>query len=393
MNQIYIFFGPSGSGKTAQAKRLQSQMGFQYLSWGDISREIEAGKGIHKEYQELVKEIHLRHLPFPKGFVTDILKAELINITNVKNIKIIIDGYPKRLEEALELESLLSELNLDLTAVIRFNVDLSTYLIRQTNKRESSIFTQEELVHHYDRYMSESMEAFNKLAPQAKYAFDLNASDDETQVFASLVSKLNSKSTNKYHLYAKAATTKLQTEFGEFDFTAFQNKVSYETHLVLSIGDIKGKRHVPTRVHSSCITGDIFHSHRCDCMQQLHYALKHIANNKSGILIYLFQEGRGINIINKIKAYELQQGGRDTVEANTDLGLPPELRNYSAVKDILDEMGVASIDLMTNNPDKIAKLQDVGVVVENRIPTIIQSSLHNQSYLKTKRDKMQHILN
>lgn len=110
------------------------------------------------------------------------------------------------------------------------------------------------------------------------------------------------------------------------------------------------------------------------------------------MVIYLFQEGRGINIVNKIKAYELQQNGRDTVDANTDLGLPPELRNYSVVKDILDELRVVSVDLMTNNPDKISKLQDVGVVVEGRIPVIIEANQHNKRYLETKRDRMSHLL-
>jgi GTP cyclohydrolase II len=110
------------------------------------------------------------------------------------------------------------------------------------------------------------------------------------------------------------------------------------------------------------------------------------------MVIYLFQEGRGINIVNKIKAYELQQNGRDTVDANTDLGLPTELRNYSVVKDILDELGVGSVDLMTNNPDKISKLQDVGVVIESRIPVIIKANQHNKRYLETKRDRMSHLL-
>lgn len=392
MSKLYIFFGPPGSGKTAQAQKLKNELKFTYISWGDISREIEAGRGKYKEYQELVKEINTRHLPFPKGFVTDILEKELANANKSLSTKIIIDGYPKRLEEGIELESLINKLGIKLEGVVRFNIDQDTYLQRNREAKKSRGFTDEDLKNHYNTYMSESMEAFNRLAPKSSYAFDINASDDETQVFASLVSKITAKNTNKYHLFAKAASTKLQTEFGEFDFTAFQNKVNYEVHLVLSMGEVTGKRNVPTRVHSSCITGDIFHSYRCDCMEQLHYALKSVAKNKFGMVIYLFQEGRGINIVNKIKAYELQQNGRDTVDANTDLGLPPELRNYSVVKDVLDELGVVSVDLMTNNPDKISKLQDVGVVVEGRIPVIIEANQHNKRYLETKRDRMSHLL-
>jgi len=391
MNKLYIFFGPPGSGKTAQAQKLKSELKFKYISWGDISREVESGKGKYKEYQELVKKINSRHLPFPRGFVTNILEKELIVALKSDSLKIIIDGYPKRLEEAIDLEELIAKLNIKLEGVVRFNIDQDTYIHRNKETRKSRNFTEEELKNHYSVYMSESIEAFNYLAPKAAYTFDLNASDEETQVFASLVSKITSKNTNKYRLFAKAASTKLQTEFGEFDFTAFQNKVNYEVHLVLSIGGVDGKRNVPTRVHSSCITGDIFHSHRCDCMDQLHYALKYVAKNQFGMVIYLFQEGRGINIVNKIKAYELQQNGRDTVDANTDLGLPPELRNYSVVKDILDELGVVSLDLMTNNPDKISKLQDVGVIVEGRIPVIIEANQYNKYYLETKRDRMSHL--
>lgn len=392
MSKLYIFFGPPGSGKTAQAQKLRNELKYTYISWGDISREIESGKGKYREYQELVKEINTRHLPFPKGFVTNILEKELSELTKNTSNNIIIDGYPKRLEEAIELEGVMVKLGIKLEGVVRFNIDQDTYLYRNKALEKSKGFTDEELKAHYNTYMSESIEAFNKLAPIATYAFDLNASDDETQVFASLVSKITSQNTNKYHLFAKASSTKLQTEFGEFDFTAFQNKVNYEVHLVLSMGQVKGKRNVPTRVHSSCITGDIFHSHRCDCMEQLHYALKYVAKNKFGMVVYLFQEGRGINIVNKIKAYQLQQNGRDTVDANTDLGLPPELRNYNVVKDILDELVVVSVDLMTNNPDKISKLQDVGVVVEGRIPVIIEANQHNKRYLETKRDRMSHLL-
>lgn len=367
-------------------------MGYKYLSWGDLSREIERGEGKYSEFQAIVSEIHRKNLPFPKNFVTNILRKELEEIGKLDGIKVIIDGYPKRLEEAIELDNLITDLGFELEMVVKFNLDFDTYQKRLRTRSEYDNFSDTDLQSQYDRYMVESIDAFNLIGSNAKYIFELNAGDNETQVFGSLINKINQKYTSKYHLFEKVVTTKLQTEFGVFDFSAFQNKVNYDTHLMLSIGEIKGKRRVPTRVHSSCITGDIFHSFRCDCMEQLHHALRSIGNDKFGILIYLFQEGRGINIINKIKAYNLQQAGRDTVDANTDLGLPAELRKYDVVKDILDDAGVKSIDLMTNNPDKISKLQDVGVVIENRIPIIIKPGKFNRRYLQEKKQKMQHIL-
>jgi adenylate kinase family enzyme len=193
MSKLYIFFGPPGSGKTAQAQKLKSELKFKYISWGDISREIEIGKGKYKEYQELVKEINARHLPFPRSFVTNILEKELVEATKNNLSKIIIDGYPKRLEEAIELEELMTKLNIKLEGVVRFNIDQNTYLKRNKEARKSHDFKEEELKNHYNIYMSESMDAFNRLAPKAIYAFDLNASDEETQVFASLVSKIIQK--------------------------------------------------------------------------------------------------------------------------------------------------------------------------------------------------------
>lgn len=150
MSKLYIFFGPPGSGKTAQAQKLKNELKYTYVSWGDISREIESGKGNYKEYQELVKEINTRHLPFPKGFVTNILEKELSELTTNTSSNIIIDGYPKRLEEAIELENLMVKLGIKLEGVVRFNIDQDTYLNRNKALKNSKGFTDEELKAHYN---------------------------------------------------------------------------------------------------------------------------------------------------------------------------------------------------------------------------------------------------
>lgn len=171
---------------------------------------------------------------------------------------------------------------------------------------------------------------------------------------------------------------------------AYQSKVNFDVHLAIVKGNVVGKKRVPVRVHSSCMTGDILGSLKCDCGQQLAAALQYIEDRKEGIVLYLLQEGRGINIINKLLAYDLQRKGRDTVQTNEDLGLPSELREYGLVKDMLHDLGVVSINLLTNNPDKINKLIGVGVNVEDRISIEIEPIPENAKYLSTKVEKMGH---
>ena len=187
-----------------------------------------------------------------------------------------------------------------------------------------------------------------------------------------------------------ASESKLPTKFGEFTISTFEEPCGKD-HIALTIGDIKNEDTVMCRVHSECLTGDALHSLRCDCGPQLHEAMEKLAKNKSGILLYLRQEGRGIGLVNKIRAYALQDQGHDTVEANEMLGFAADLREYNICLDILEHFKITSVNLLTNNPKKVSALEEVGIRVTQRTSLHEGENKVNQEYLNTKRDKMGHL--
>jgi 3,4-dihydroxy 2-butanone 4-phosphate synthase/GTP cyclohydrolase II len=196
----------------------------------------------------------------------------------------------------------------------------------------------------------------------------------------------------KEKLVQRVVEVKMPTDYGTFTTVGYTNEVDNKEHVALVKGKIDADTPVLVRMHSECLTGDVFHSHRCDCGPQLDAAMKQIDEAGSGVIVYLRQEGRGIGLLNKLKAYELQEQGFDTVEANIKLGFPPDLRDYGIGAQILKDLGVRQIRLLTNNPRKIVGLEGYGLQVVEQVPIQVQYYEDNDEYMKTKMNKMGHLL-
>jgi 3,4-dihydroxy 2-butanone 4-phosphate synthase/GTP cyclohydrolase II len=193
-------------------------------------------------------------------------------------------------------------------------------------------------------------------------------------------------------LVHRTAEARLPTEYGEFRVVAYDNDVDHAHHVALVMGEVSGRPDVLVRMHSKCLTGDVFGSQRCDCGPQLHAAMRTIAAAGEGVIVYLDQEGRGIGLLNKIRAYALQDAGDDTVQANQRLGFAPDLRNYGIGAQILRDLGLSSIRIMTNNPRKLIGLEGYGLEIVERLPLLTDPNTENRAYLDAKRDKLGHLL-
>ncbi|TML62490.1 MAG: bifunctional 3,4-dihydroxy-2-butanone-4-phosphate synthase/GTP cyclohydrolase II [Actinobacteria bacterium] len=193
-------------------------------------------------------------------------------------------------------------------------------------------------------------------------------------------------------LVERTTTVAMPTAYGDFTAVAFGETLTGKHHIALVKGDVEGAENVLVRVHSECLTGDVFHSLRCDCGEQLEQALERIAAEERGVLLYMAQEGRGIGLLNKLRAYELQENGFDTVEANVELGFQPDMRDYGIGNQILAELGLTTIRILTNNPKKITGIEGFGLEVVEQVPIETTPTEQNARYLATKRDKLGHKL-
>jgi 3,4-dihydroxy 2-butanone 4-phosphate synthase/GTP cyclohydrolase II len=193
-------------------------------------------------------------------------------------------------------------------------------------------------------------------------------------------------------LVERMTTVQMPTAYGEFTAVAFREKLTGKHHVALVKGDVDGAENVLVRVHSECLTGDVFHSLRCDCGEQLEQALTQIADEEQGVLLYMAQEGRGIGLLNKLRAYELQENGLDTVEANLELGFQPDMRDYGIGNQILADLGLTTIRILTNNPKKITGIEGFGLQVVEQVAIETAPTPQNARYLATKRDKLGHKL-
>ncbi|OGY12214.1 MAG: GTP cyclohydrolase II [Candidatus Blackburnbacteria bacterium RIFCSPLOWO2_01_FULL_41_27] len=414
---LYIILGVPGSGKTTQAFHLAQYLKLDNLSWGTIYRNPSLAEKYPKEFKTIKsKKASDKDRSYA---ISNIIEKEVEQLSETSN-GFIIDGYPRRLTEAKRLIRITKKGNYNIRGIIIINPSLETSHKRlkerlickrcgnyyseenpplpggfckdDSQKLNKAYISPETLKDEFYIYRKEIAQSIRYLQKYTDVCFDVSGDDDETIIFSNILLKLRDRKQRDSKIFSRRSKAKLETKFGVFDLIAYQSEIDYSYHLALVKGDVKRGNGILIRIHSSCVTGDIFASERCDCGDQLHNSLKLIHENRKGVLIYLFQEGRGINIINKVKAYELQRKGLDTVEANERIGFPAEMREYSMVKDILDDLHIKSIKLMTNNPDKIYKLTDLGIIVEESVSIEVQPGKHNKKYLYTKRAKMKHKL-
>jgi 3,4-dihydroxy 2-butanone 4-phosphate synthase / GTP cyclohydrolase II len=193
-------------------------------------------------------------------------------------------------------------------------------------------------------------------------------------------------------LVERIAAAQMPTRYGEFVAVGYRSMIDGQHHVALVMGDVAGAQDVLVRVHSECVTGDVFHSLRCDCGDQLERALSQISQERKGVLLYLAQEGRGIGLLNKLRAYELQEQGMDTVDANLALGLPVDSRDYGMGAQILADLGLSTIRVLTNNPKKIVGLEGYGLTVTEQVPIVAEPNQVNEGYLRTKVERMGHTI-
>jgi len=378
MKDVYIILGAPGSGKSEQADLIAKEFNLYHVSWDIISRKL--GFDVGEELNDRKRAL----------LIFDIIREVVLRILGERSRRkngIVFEGFPRRKEEGILLIDLINKYKLELKAVI--NINSSFPLVRERLKKK---LPEREIKKEFTQFLEENVPLYNFLKNHSAYFFTVSGDEDKITVFANIISKIRNKAREDYRFFYRQSSSYLPTRYGAFKIYTYLSRVDYSLNIVLVKGNVRGKWGVLTRVHSSCFTGDIFGSLKCDCGEQLHKAMRKIEKEGCGIIIYLFQEGRGINIINKIAAYSLQEKGFDTIEANERLGFPSDMRNYYAVKDILSDLNVNSIRLLTNNPEKVYCLTDLGIVIEEIVRIESKPNRYNKKYLFTKKNKMNHRL-
>ena len=392
--ELYIIIGPLGANKTMYSETIAKLFNMEPIFWGKV--------GVGKNDK----------LTIAQKTLSDAFK---------KSSRVIIDGFPTNKDEAVFLLETSKKLGFSIKSVIQLNISLEKIIKNLKNRficKNCGVFyekdkqtgindykcpncgstlikyhtNQNKIQKNYYDFFSSVKEISEILSLYSESYFSVSVEQPKHFVISSIFNKIKNQEKDFYTLYERKSKTNVETKYGTFKIITYLSKVDYKHHLVLIKGNVKNKKGVLLRIHSSCITGDIFGSLKCDCGEQLERALKMINKSGQGILIYLHQEGRGINIINKIDAYNLQRKGADTIEANELLKLPPDMREYTAVKDILSDLGVRSVKILTNNPDKIYKLEELGIIIESNVSLEIRPHRYNKKYLSTKKNKMGHKL-
>lgn len=415
MRDVYIILGAPGSGKLTQAKLLSKKLKLDFISLGQTIYKQRINKNYPYFFEKSEKASN------SSISISRVISYKIKEIKkNSKKKGLVICGYPRRESEAKKLVTILKKLGFKVKCVINLNISLETIIgkrgknyicqkcgtvynqvlkpkIKGKCDKDSGTLIKEKINikesrEEFIQSLKENKGAYSFLKKIADFYFTVSGDEKELDVFSNIILKIKNETRECFTVYKKQSSATLETKYGVFEIISYLSIVDYTFHLVLVKGRVKNKFRVLTRVHSSCITGDIFSSLRCDCGMQLSQSMKLVQKEDSGIIVYLFQEGRGINIVNKINTYALQQKGLDTFEANEKLGLPAEMRQYGVVKDILEDLGVKTIRLLTNNPDKISKMTELGIAIEKREPIEIKPTNFDKRYLITKKNKMKHKL-
>lgn len=393
--ELYIIIGPLGANKTMYSEAVAKLFNMEPIFWGKVKTKSN------------------------KNNLSSLRKA--LAQAFKKHSHIIIDGFPTNKTESLFLLDLSKKLGYSIKCVIQLNISLERIIKNLKNRfvcNNCGIFYEDdssinkgknncpncgailtkyhtnkrEVQKNYYDFFNAVKDISEVLSLYSESYFSVSAEQPKHFVISSIFHKIKNQEKDFHTLYERKSQTKIETRYGVFKIITYLSKIDYKHHLAVIKGNVNNKRGVLLRIHSSCVTGDILGSLKCDCGEQLAKSLKIINKSGLGVLIYLYQEGRGINIINKIDAYNLQRKGADTVEANELLKFPIDMREYAAVKDILADLEIKSVKILTNNPDKIYKLEELGVIVESSIPLEINPHKHNKNYLSTKKKKMGHKL-